>query len=109
MPIIGKAANEQDGRDYDVKVAEIHKKELDFKRTVYDELRHQGRLADYLIFAQETVSITDNTVFRGKAGQMKLRDRVADQWRDFLKRHALTAKPHAAMVAWKRFAELPAG
>ncbi|MDH4455884.1 MAG: PSD1 and planctomycete cytochrome C domain-containing protein [Verrucomicrobiota bacterium] len=109
MPIIGKAANEQDGQDYDVKVAEIHKKELDFKRTVYDELRHQGRLADYLIFAQETVSITDNTVFRGKAGQMKLRDRVADQWRDFLKRHALPAKPHAAMVAWKRFAELPAG
>ena len=109
MPIIGKAANEQDGQDYDAKVAEIHKKELDFKRTVYEELRHQGRLADYLIFAQETVSITDNTVFRGKAGQMKLRDRVADQWRDFLKRHALTAKPHAAMVAWKRFAELPAG
>jgi len=109
MPIIGKAANEKDGQDYDVKVAEIHKKELDFKRTVYDELRQQERLADYLIFAQETVSITDNTVFRGKAGQMKLRDKVADKWRDFLKRYALQAKPHPVMVAWKRFAGLPAG
>jgi hypothetical protein len=40
---------------------------------------------------------------------MKLRDRVASKWRDFLKRYALSAKPHATMVAWKRFAELPAG
>jgi hypothetical protein len=91
-------------QDYDVKVAEIDKKELDFKRTVYDELRQQERLAEYLVFAQEAVSITDNTVFRGKAGQMKLRDKVADKWRDFLKRYALQAKPHPVMVAWKRFA-----
>lgn len=109
MPIIGKAANEQDGKDYDAKVAEIQKKELDFKRTVYDDLRNPERLAEYLVFAQEAVAIADTNAFRGKAGQLKLRDKVAGQWRDFLKRYALTAKPHAVMVAWKRFAEVPAG
>jgi hypothetical protein len=54
MPIIGKAANEKDGQDYDAKAAEIAKKELDFKRTVYDEFRKPERLAEYLAFAQET-------------------------------------------------------
>jgi len=108
LPIIGKAANEKDAQDYEVKVAEVAKKTLDFKRTVYDDLRRPERLAEHLVFAQEAVEIKDSTVFRGKAGQLKLRDRVADQWRDFLKRYALTAKPHAVMVAWKRFADLPA-
>lgn len=108
LPVIGKAANETEGKDYDAKVAEINKKETDYKKTVYDEFRQPERLAEYLVFAQEGVSITDNSVFRGKAGQAKLRDKVADKWRDFLKRHALAAKPPAVMVAWKRFAELPA-
>ncbi len=107
MPVIGKAANEKDAQDYDAKVAEIAKKELDFKRTVYDEFRKPERLAEYLAFAQEAADIKDGTAFRGKAGQMKLRDRLADQWRDFLKRYALNAKPHAVMIAWNRFAKLP--
>lgn len=109
MPIIGKAANEADGKDYEAKVAEIQKKELDFKRTVYEDIRKPERLTEYLVFAQEAVGIADTNVFRGKAGQLQLRDKVAGQWRDFLKRYALTAKPHAVMVAWKRFTELPEG
>jgi hypothetical protein len=107
MPIIGKAANDKDEQDYNVKVAEIAKKELDYKRTVYDEFRKPERLAEYLAFAQSTADIKDSTEFRGKAGQMKLRDRVANQWRDFLKRYAQGTKPHAAMIAWSRFAKLP--
>ncbi|HEY1048664.1 MAG TPA: DUF1549 domain-containing protein, partial [Prosthecobacter sp.] len=109
LPVIGKAANEKDAQDYGVKVAEIDKKETDYKKVVYDEFRQPERLAEYLAFAQEAVGIADNSVFRGKAGQAKLRDKVADKWRDFLKSRALTAKPSAAMVAWKRFADLPAG
>ncbi len=107
MPIIGKAANDSDAKDYDAKVAEIAKKELDYKRTVYDELRKPERLAEYLAFAQSTAEIKDSTEFKGKAGQMKLRDRVANQWREFFKRYALSAKPHATMIAWNRFAKLP--
>lgn len=108
LPVIGKAANEKDAQDYGVKVAEIEKKETDYKKVVYDEFRQPERLAEYLAFAQESVGIADNSVFRGKAGQAKLRDKVADKWRDFLKSRALNAKPSAAMVAWKRFADLPA-
>lgn len=109
LPVIGKAANEKDEQDYNAKVAEIDKKETDYKKQVYDEFRQPQRLAEYLAFAQESVGIADNSVFRGKAGQAKLRDKVADKWRDFLKRHALAAKPSPVMLAWKRFADLPAG
>ena len=109
LPVIGKAANENDAKDYEAKVAVINQKELDYKKQVYDECRKPERLAEYLVFAQDASGITDRTVFNGKAGQAKLRDKVADKWRDFLKRYALNAKPHAAMIAWKRFAELPAG
>lgn len=109
LPVIGKAANDKDAADYEAQVAAIQKKELDFKRTVYEEFRQPERLADYLVFAQKAVDIKDSTTFRGQAGQAKLRDRVADQWRDFLKSRALNAKPHSAMVAWNRFAKLPEG
>lgn len=109
MPIIGKAANEKDGADYLAKIAEIEKKSLDFKKEVFEDQRKPERLAEYLAFAQEAVGISEDTAFRGRAGQLKLRDRVASKWRDFLKRYALSAKPHATLVAWKRFAELPEG
>ncbi len=109
MPIIGKAANEKDGADYLAKIAEIEKKSLDFKKEVYEDQRKPERLAEYLVFAQEAVGISGDTAFRGRAGQLMLRDRVASKWRDFLQRYALSAKPHATLVAWKRFAELPAG
>ncbi len=109
LPVIGKAANETDAKDYEAKVAVINQKELDYKKQVYDECRKPERLAEYLVFAQDASGITDRTVFNGKAGQAKLRDKVAAKWRDFLQRYALNAKPHATMIAWKRFAELPAG
>ncbi|MDZ4288404.1 MAG: DUF1549 domain-containing protein, partial [Prosthecobacter sp.] len=109
LPVIGKVADAAAARDYDLKVGEIAKKELDFKRQVYEEIRKPERLAEYLVFAQEAVSIKDRSALRGRAGQLKLRDRVADRWTDFLKRHALNAKPHPVLLAWKEFAALPAG
>lgn len=108
MPIIGKATNEADIKDYDAKVAAIAKEELDFKKQVYEEIRHPERVTEYLAFAQEAVTIKDRNTLKGRAGQLKLRDKVADQWGDFLKRHALKDKPHPVMIAWKEFAALPA-
>jgi len=105
MPIIGKAANEADAKDYDKRVAEIDAKLLDFKKRLHAELRTPEQIASYLIFAQETQSIDKDSDFRGKAGQRKLRDIVASKWKSFLKRHALAAKPHPAFAAWKRFSE----
>lgn len=107
MPIIGKASNEKEAKDYEVKAAAISKKEIDFKRTVYNEFRQPERLTEYLLFAYEAREMDGDGEFRGRAGQLKLRDRVAAKWRDFLKHYALSAKPHTAMMAWNRFAALP--
>jgi len=109
LPIIGKAANEADAKDYDTKIAAINTKELDYKKQVHEELRKPERLADYLAFAQEVIDVSDRTVFNGKVGQAGLRDKVADKWRDFLKHYALSAKPHPALMAWSRFAKLSKG
>ena len=109
LPIIGKAANEADAKDYDAKIAVINAKELDYKRQVHEELRKPDRLANYLAFAHEVMDVSDRTVFNGKVGQAGLRDKVAEKWRDFLKHHALNAKPHPALIAWSRFAKLPMG
>ncbi|MEN3940250.1 PSD1 and planctomycete cytochrome C domain-containing protein [Prosthecobacter sp. SYSU 5D2] len=108
FPVIGKAAKEEDARDYEAKVAAIAQKELDFKKKVHDEIRVPERVAEYLAFAQEAATIKDRNTLKGRAGALKLRDKVADQWGDFLKRHALKSKPHPVMLAWKEFAALPA-
>ena len=108
LPIIGHASNEADAKDYEAKVAEIAVKELEFKKKVYEEIRNPERVAEYLAFAQEAVTIKDRNTLKGRAGQLKLRDKVADQWGDFLKRYALKSKPHPVMLAWKEFADLPA-
>lgn len=108
FPVIGKAAKEDEAKDYDAKVADIAKRELDFKKKVHDEIRVPERVAEYLAFAQEAATIKDRNMLKGRAGALKLRDKVADQWGDFLKRHALKDKPHPVMLAWKAFAALPA-
>lgn len=107
MPVIGKPKSEAAFKEYESKVAEIAKKELDFKKQVYDEIRKPERLAEYLAFAQEASTIKDRNTLKGRAGQLKLRDKVADKWGDFLKRHALKDKPHPVMLAWKEFSALP--
>ncbi|MCX6856142.1 MAG: PSD1 and planctomycete cytochrome C domain-containing protein [Verrucomicrobia bacterium] len=108
LPIIGKPANEKDYHEYEGKVAEIAKKELDFKKQVHDEIRKPERLAEYLAFAQEAATIKDKQTLKGRSGALKLRDKVADKWGDFLNRYALKGKPHPVMLAWKEFAKLPA-
>ena len=108
LPVIGKPANEQAFRDYESKVAGIAAKEMDFKRSVHEEIRKPERMAEYLAFAQEAAFIKDRTTLKGRAGQLKLREKVADKWSDFLKRYALKDKPHPVMLAWKEFAALPA-
>jgi len=52
LPVIGKPADAAAFKDYEVKVAEIAKKELDFKKEIYDEIRKPENLANYLAFAQ---------------------------------------------------------
>ena len=107
LPIIGRAPNEADAKAYQARVDEIAGKELNFKKKVHAEIRDPARLVDYLAFVREAEGIKDTTARRGRAGQLKLRDKVADKWGEFVKRHALADKPHPVMLAWKEFAALP--
>lgn len=107
LPIIGESSDPEATKDYQGKVAALDKKELDYKTEVYSDIRRPERLAQYLAFAQESQSIADNTAFRGRAGQLKLRDRVAEKWKNFVKRYALADKPSPVMLAWKEFSALP--
>jgi mono/diheme cytochrome c family protein len=108
LPVIGKAADEAAFKDYEAKVAEIAKKEMEFKTEVYHEIRTPERVSQYLAFAQEAAGIKDRVAMRGRAGQLKLRDTVADKWGDFVQRHALKGKAHPVMIAWKEFSAIPA-
>lgn len=108
LPVIGKPTNEQAFREYEGKVAEITNKEMDFKKQVHEEIRQPERLAEYLAFAQEASTIKDRQTLKGRSGALKLRDKVADKWGDFLNRYALKGKAHPVMLAWKEFAALPA-
>jgi mono/diheme cytochrome c family protein len=108
LPVIGKPKDEKAFQAYEAKVAEITKKEMAFKREIYEEIRKPERLTDYLSFAQEASTIKDKQTLKGRSGQLKLREKVADKWGDFLIRHALKAKPHPVMLAWKELSDIPA-
>lgn len=105
-PIIGESTDKTAVAEFKRKSGEIEVKMKEFREEVYGDIRKTDRLRDYLMFAQDHLDAQD-TAFRGDAGKQKLRDRFASKWRDFLKRHALNAKPNPVMVAWKEFSALP--
>ena len=105
-PVIGQPSDKAAVAAFHQKVGEVDTKMNAFRKEVFDDMRQQDRLREYLVFANRERAVED-AAFRGKAGQAKLRDRVADKWRDFLNRYAFSAKPHPVMIAWKEFAGLP--
>ncbi len=106
QPIIGEPSDKAAVTAFHEKVGEVKTRMNAFKKEIFDDTRKQDRLRDYLVFANRERDVQD-AAFRGKAGQAKLRDRVADQWRDFLNRYAYSAKPHPVMLVWREFASLP--
>ncbi|QIF04979.1 PSD1 and planctomycete cytochrome C domain-containing protein [Roseimicrobium sp. ORNL1] len=108
LPVIGKASSEVEYAAYRGEVSKVEEKMNVFRKEVFEDMRKADRMREYLAFAQQSVKEDLNgDAFRGKAGQLKLRDRVASRWREFVKRHTATSKPHAVMVAWKEFSSLP--
>lgn len=107
QPIIGQPGNAAAVKQFEAEVSMVEAKMNDFRREVFDDLRKPERLRDYLVFAQAHLKMED-TAFRGAAGKEKLRDRVADRWRDFLNRFAYSPQPHPVMLAWREFSALPA-
>jgi hypothetical protein len=106
LPIIGQPQDKASVDEFAKKVGAVRTKMADFKKEIFDDSRKADRMSDYLVFANQHRTMED-TAFRGEAGKAKLRDRVADKWRDFLNRHAFGGKPHPVMTAWKDFASLP--
>lgn len=106
QPIIGQPGDPAAVKQFQEQVAKVEAKMNDFRREVFDDLRKPERLRDYLVFAQAHLKM-DDTAFRGAAGKEKLRDRIADRWRDFLNRFAFSAQPHPVMLAWRQFSALP--
>ena len=108
LPVIGKATNEADYAAYRTEVSKVEEKMDAFRKEVFDDIRKAEKLREYLAFAQQAnKDDMQSEAFRGKAGQLKLRDRVASRWRDFLKRQLASAKPNPVMGAWKELAALP--
>ncbi|MBX7209381.1 MAG: PSD1 and planctomycete cytochrome C domain-containing protein [Verrucomicrobiaceae bacterium] len=106
QPVIGQPKDQAAIADFHAKVGDVQTKMSAFKKEIFDDMRQKDRMTDYLVFANREREVEDAS-FRGKAGQAKLRDRVADKWRDFLNRYAFNAKPHPVMLAWKEFAAVP--
>lgn len=106
QPIIGQPGDPAAVKQFQEQVAKVEAKMNDFRREVLDDLRKPERLRDYLVFAKAHLK-TDDTAFRGAAGKEKLRDRIADRWRDFLNRFAYGSQPHPVMLAWREFSALP--
>lgn len=108
LPVIGKASSEVEYAAYRGEVAKVEEKMSTFRKEVFEDMRKVERMREYLSFAQHAAKEDiSGEVFRGKAGQLKLRDRVALRWREFVKRHTATSKPHPVMLAWKEFSALP--
>lgn len=107
MPIIGQPDSSDAVEAFRKANDEIEQRKQAFREEVMEDLRQPDRLADYLLFAQKHLN-TEPALFKGTAGKEKMRDRIAERWRDFLKKSAMIEKPHPVMLAWKRFAETPA-
>lgn len=109
LPVIGKAPNDAEFAAYQSEITKVEEKMNAFRKEVFEDMRKAERLREYLAFAQQAnLEDMKPEAFRGKAGQLKLRDRVASRWREFLKRHAGSARPNPVMVTWKEFASLTA-
>jgi cytochrome c553 len=107
LPIIGYPDDAAAVEAYNADVADVEKEKLQMREKVYGELRNPDRLRDYLSFVHRAGGMPDEQ-FRGEAGKAELRDRIAHSFVELFKVHTGDEKPHPVLIAWKKFAELPA-
>lgn len=105
-PVIGRPASAEAVREYETQVAEVEDRMKAFREEVLLDLRERDKLRDYLVFAQRHLH-DETSIFRGAAGKEKMRDRIAESWRDFIKASTETDQVHPVMLAWKQFSALP--
>jgi len=106
LPVIGKPASDVAYASFKGEVEKIEVKKAAYRKEVYNDMRKPERLAAYLSFVQEAeAKKLEDTAYRGRAGQLQLRDRIAKKWQTLVQQ---TATTHPAMVAWREFAQVPA-
>lgn len=105
MPVIGQPTDEAAVKKFQEDLAAVEAQKESLRVEVLQDLKVQEKLRDYLVFAQRHLH-TESSVFRGTAGKEKMRDRIADSWREFIKWSTVSDKVHPVMYAWKEFSEL---
>lgn len=106
MPIIGQPDNEVVVTQFRNSVSQVEEKMAKFRREVHQDLRDPEKIRDYLLFANKHLN-AESAAFRGTAGKEKMRDRIADRWRNFFKAYAVADKPHPVLRAWKMLSGIP--
>ncbi len=104
-PVIGRPGNGEAVRTYEDQVAEVETRMQALREEVLLDLRERDKLRDYLVFAQRHLH-AESSAFRGTAGKEKMRDRIAESWREFIKWSTESEKVHPVMFAWKQFSGL---
>ncbi|MDB6138492.1 MAG: Planctomycete cytochrome, partial [Verrucomicrobiaceae bacterium] len=108
LPVIGKPASETAYASFQGEVAKVETKMADFRKVIYEDVRNPERLTGYLSFLYEAQNKSlENEAFRGRCGQLHLRDRVASRWRTFIREYANKGVAEPVLLAWKQFATLP--
>jgi len=110
LPVIGKPISEAAFASFRGEVAKVETKMADFRKSMFDDMRSPERLREYLVFVNEARDKKlENEAFRGRCGQLKLRDRVARKWRNLVQFSAFQGEANPVLVAWKEFSLLPDG
>ncbi len=104
-PVIGFPDNAEAVKAYAAQVADVEARKQAFREEVLLDLRQKDRLRDYLVFAQKHLHAATSD-FRGTAGREKMRDRIAESWREFIKWSVESEKTHPVMFAWRQFSAL---
>jgi hypothetical protein len=101
FPVIGSSPSKKAAEEYAAAVAKVEKKRMDFHREVHAEIRSPESLQSYLLFVRDAMRFNwQNEEYRGKAGQAKVRDKVASAWIKFMQKQ----KAHPVMLAWSEMA-----
>lgn len=103
LPVIGKPTSEVAYASFKAEMGKVEEKRTAYKKDVFDDIRKPERITEYLAFLQEAkVKNLKEDAYRGRVGQLKLRDKVAKKWDTLLDQ----AKTHPALAAWNEFSKL---
>ncbi len=108
LPVIGKPVSDTAYASFKGEVARVEEKMADYRRVLYDDMRNPDKLPEYLAFLYEAQNKNlEKDAFRGRCGQLHLRDRVASKWRTLVQSAVEGKNTNPIFAAWKAFAALP--